>query len=193
MALSFGFIKQLFTPVAYLRIKHPVKRHFDWTLPLFLTGFSALLFFSLPSLPAVSGPEGLVFVVTDLIKILVGFYIASLAAVSTFDRPSMDEMIAGEEPTLSVSRKGIEKTIKLTRRRFLCYLFGYLSFLGMALYFLGATSNLLANPLHETLCPKYYEAAKYSFLALYFFFVFNLLTTTLLGLHFLTDRIHRPS
>lgn len=61
-------LKQLVTPVHYVRIKHPVKPYFDWVIPgVFAVG--AILFFLFsPKDVLVIGDGGLVDSVSDLIK-----------------------------------------------------------------------------------------------------------------------------
>jgi len=184
-------IKQLFTPINYLRINHPIKRWFDYIIPLFLTACIFLALFYLPKEPLLFGDNGLIFIITDLIKILVGFYIASLAAVATFQRPEMDNPLSGNPATLSVKRRGKSKVLDLSRRQFLCYLFGYLAFIGMVIYFTGAASSLLADNFRIIIPIAYKAYAKWSFVFFYIFITMNMLTTTLLGLHYMTDRIHR--
>jgi hypothetical protein len=186
-----SILGQLFTPVAYLRIRHPVKAWFDWYIPLLLTVVCVAFILVIPKPIKLFGDHGVVFIITDLIKMLTGFYIAALAAVATFPRDSMDEPIEGEPVTLSVKRKGVAKKSELSRRRFLSYLFGYLAFMGLALYFVGAVSSLLGPNLTLLQLAWWGVLLKWCFVFGYLFFTINLLTTTLLGLHFLTDRIHR--
>ena len=186
-----NILKQLFTPINYLRINHPLKSWFDIYIPLFLTVITVSILFFLPHTPAVFGEGSIVFMITDLIKILVGFYIASLAAIATFPRVEMDELISGDSATLVVERRGKLKTIELTRRRFLCYLFGYLAFVGMFLYFSGSAASMLKSSFQELISPTYLLWIKWVFISGFTFITFNLFITTLLGLHYMTDRIHR--
>ena len=184
-------LKQLFTPLAYLRIKHTVKPWFDWIAPLLVSVVGISVLYSLPKSIDIFGNNGLIFIITDLIKILVGFYIAALAAVATFQNEPMDRTFDGDQATLHVVRKGVDKTATLTRRQFLCYLFGYLAFMGVVIYFLGAIVTLLAANLRMLGGGMLFDGAKAIFIFFYLFITANSLTTTLLGLHFLTDRIHR--
>lgn len=184
-------LNQLITPLGYLRIRQEVKPWFDWYAPFFITSTMVLAFYALPISVNIFGDNGLVFIITDLIKFLAGFYIASLAAVATFHKPEMDEPLAGSAATLDVIRRGGDKKSILSRRRFLCYLFGYLAFMSLALYFVGAAVSLLWENLSVLAQYSWAQFAKWLFIYVYLFFTVNLLTTTLLGLHFMTDRIHR--
>ncbi|MEJ1644057.1 hypothetical protein SMA60_27945, partial [Escherichia coli] len=78
----------------------------------------------------------------------IGFYIAALAAVSTFSSPSIDEVMAGDPPTLLEKFRGQKIKVELTRRRFVCYLFGYLALVSFMLFCLGMISVLIGKPFH---------------------------------------------
>ncbi|MGL5076636.1 MAG: hypothetical protein ACRDBG_12550, partial [Waterburya sp.] len=141
------FSSHLLRPLDYLRIKHPSKWLYDLGLPLILsilfTGFLVVL----PVQIEILGESGLVVIFTSLLQILTGFYIASLAAVATFDREIMDSVMAGDPTVLSKKVKGKMEHEVLTRRRFLSLMFGYLSLLSFLLYFFGAFVNLLEPSL----------------------------------------------
>ncbi|MGK9996690.1 hypothetical protein O6197_24780, partial [Salmonella enterica subsp. enterica] len=78
--------------------------------------------------------NGLLLQVNGLLQVLIGFYIAALAAVSTFSSSSIDEVMAGVPPTLVEKFRGQKLTVELTRRRFVCYLFGYLALVSFMLF-----------------------------------------------------------
>lgn len=87
-----------------------------------------------PVRPDIFGDHGIVQGVNGLLQILTGFYIASLAAVATFNKQSMDEVMPGEPPIVDVRGGKIEQ---LTRRRFVCSMFGYLAFISLFVYLIG--------------------------------------------------------
>jgi hypothetical protein len=60
---------------------------------------------------------------SNLLYVLPGFYIAALAAIATFNAPTMDVPLDGQNTELCSQEENIQ-TRKLTRRRFLCLLFG---------------------------------------------------------------------
>ncbi len=80
--------------------------------------------------------------VNGLLQVLIGFFVASLAAVATFQRPGMDENMRGKAPTLQ--GKGV------TRRQYLCYMFGYLAFMSIAVYFGSGVLELTMKVWKET-------------------------------------------
>jgi len=185
-------VKQLLTPLNYLRIQYSQRCLFNIIIPLLITTLLLSGLIVLPKPINIFGNNGLISVITGFIQILVGFYIAALAAVATFQKEGLDSLLAGEGATLLVQRQGIKKNIQLTRRKFVCYLFGYLAFLGIALYFIGSISNLISESLKVAIPVSCFFITKWLFVFCYLFASSNLIITTLLGLHYLTDRIHRP-
>jgi hypothetical protein len=124
--------------------------------------------------------------------ILVGFYIASLAAVSSFSNNNLDQVMKGRPPTLTTVRKGEEIKETLTRRRFLATLFGYCATLAIILYIFGVCYA------HVTVAPPsaLWARMTLSFFGqvawgLYVWIISSLLVVTLLGLHYLVERMHR--
>ena len=86
---------KLFAPLNYLRIKHSEKYWFDFILPVF---FSIVILAATNALDAninFLGDNGVIQLVNAILQILAGFYIASLAAVATFSRPEMDNVMQG--------------------------------------------------------------------------------------------------
>jgi len=182
---------RLIRPLDYLRIHHHEKRWYDWYLPGILSIIMLLAIHYLPVRPKILGHDGLIYYVVELLKILTGFYIASLAAIATFNKPGMDEIMPGDPPTISTTFRGRRTTSSLTRRRFLCLLFGYLAFMSMILYFGGAAAGLIAKNAKLVIPVRFFPFFKLSGLYLYLFCVSNLVITTLLGLFYMVDRIHR--
>jgi hypothetical protein len=105
----------------------------------------------------------------------------------------MDKRMDGDSPVLTLDWLGQTAPETLTRRRFLCFLFGYLSFCSIFLYFCGIGANLIAAPAAQMIPVRYAFAIKWSFACIYLFVLYNLISTTLLGLYYMTERIHRPS
>ncbi|WP_282876237.1 hypothetical protein [Pseudomonas peli] len=183
-------LRRFFTPLSYLRIQRSGKLLDELIIPAILTALTFLIFKLAGWRVPVFGGQGVVVGVTSYLQVVSGFYIASLAAIATFNKDAMDKKMAGDPPTLTVRVKGVLKPEELTRRRFLCFLFGYLSFISILLYFVGVGANLVAPHL----AVEYSENGhyfKWIFSVIYIFFGYNLICTTLLGLYYMADRIHR--
>lgn len=186
-------LRQLFSPLNYLRMYgNNVKSWYDWKIPMLFTFLSILPMVVFEWSPEVFSEKGLVSQGTELLKMLIGFYIASLAAVSTFPSSVMDQKIAGKGLTLDVKRQGRKLTIPLSRRRMLSYLFGYLSFISILVFIAGVICILLADDIKRIFPFYLHEYIKLLGVSMYLFLFYNILVTTLLGLHYLTERIHRP-
>lgn len=181
----------LLRPLDYLRIKHPQKTKIDIVIPFILSAGSTIIAIILPLPIKLFAYGGLVASVTNLLQILSGFYIASLAAVATFNKPGMDQKLAGKPVKLKQRFKGTFKEEELTRRRFLCLLFGYLSLMSIFIYFFGAVSNIFRENIRVIFPGTMHLYLRITFIFSYLFFFFNLLLTTLYGLYYLVDRIHR--
>jgi hypothetical protein len=182
-------VKRLLFPLTYWRVKHPVKFWFDIGYPAaFAVLFgSALTFTSLQY--NVVGERGLVETFNGLLGILIGFFIAALAAVATFDRPGMDAVMRGEAATLKLPEW--TKPLALTRRMYLCLLFGYLTFVTLVAYMTAAVVNVLfarASPDAMGLAPDAYAWARVAFIYLYAFALGHILSHTLLGVYYLAWR-----
>lgn len=103
----------------------------------------------------------------------------------------IDDVLDGIPPTIIERRGKIKVKVNLSRRRFLCYLFGYLAFICFFLFTIGLFANLVV-PASPTLFLQYEWSyyVKMFFTFIYLFFLANMMIVTLLGLYYLTVRIH---
>jgi hypothetical protein len=178
-------INQLLTPARYLRIKSETheKLVIDYAFPAVMALVTTAAWGWRPDLLSMGGPSGIVTGVSSLIQVLVGFYVATLAAVATFPTSSLDQ------PTnrITLNRKA------LMRRRFLAYLFGYLALLSLFLFV-----ALLFRPLVHGLLGQLADVSVQKWIRLVLVFIYQfvfwqMVFVTLLGLYYLTDRIHRSN
>lgn len=185
----FHNLSKLFTGVTFLFLKSKDLTLFQWLCPLVLTVlFQLVYYFLLPVKPSYLGDDGLLSNINQLLSTLIGFYIAAVAAIASFNNGYLDSQMKGRTPEL-VSN-GV--ATKLTRRRFLCVLFGYCAFLSIFLY-LG--SLLVGHIIPALLELKVVESCFFWFkligTSIYVAAISSLFVTTLLGLHYLIDRMHR--
>ncbi|MGE6454450.1 hypothetical protein ACQKC5_18890 [Shewanella baltica] len=175
-------IDKLLKPMGYIRIRHSEKYWFDLFIPALLAVLIATIIFILPKPIILLGKDSLIGLVNGILQILSGFYIASMAAVATFQKEGMDEYMVGAPPKL--------KGQSLTRRNFLTYLFGYLAFMSILMYFVGGFIQLSALNISFWIVDLH-SSVKFILVTAYLFVICNILTTTVLGMHFLIDKIHR--
>jgi hypothetical protein len=199
-------IRQLFRPLRYIRIKHPAKSTFDWKAPLVLTVISVVALLLLGQKAVFVADGGLLAQIQELIQLLIGFFIAALAAIATFDEESLDQLMEGTPPTLDERDpfQGRPIETQLTRRRFLCFLFGYLAFLSIIIYLAVMVIRAFAPAMRDlkhvdlswclsSVCLNWtlWDYAEMVLLWPVTFLFWQMVTVTLLGLYYLTDRMHR--
>lgn len=181
-------------PFAYLTIKHRdwLPAMVNWVVP---AGVSAVVILGAILLaPATSllGAEGVVARALGFVQSLAGFYVAALAAVATFPSVSMDQLMPGVPPTMMVVHNGTTTRVKLTRRRFLCSMFAFLTaesllmtLAALAALALGpAIANLLSGPTLLLVRVVF----GYGFV----FMLLQMTSVTFWGLFYLGERMHTP-
>jgi hypothetical protein len=173
---------RLLAPLRYLAIRHPEKTRYDVLVPL-AVGFLGWAAYSMVEpKPQLFGEEGLLRFARDLLIMAVPFMIGALAAVSMgAPGPHLDRRPIGMELRLDDQ--------VLTLRQFLCYLLGYLCFLGLITLLLVVAAGLLREAVvawtsHTPLA----HGMIVSFGTLMMSFLFSFLTMTVFwSLYFLTD------
>ena len=132
-------------------------------------------------------------------SMLPGFFIASLAAVATFQRAELDETMPDPSPTLEVRTGEDASAVPLSHRVFLRHLFAYLTAISLLVILLSAGGEIIApSGLHlvALIDRPGVELAVLRLLRALFLFVllhwfFRLIVVTFFGLYFLVERIHR--
>lgn len=184
---------RIFVPLRYWSIDHPQKRKFDVYVPLVLC-----IIFSLPLLSKDFVRDSLstfdiVAQVSAFLGVLTGFFVAALAAVATFGNAEMDAPMPGDPVRLEHKSNRESYSENLSRRRFLSFLFGYMSFMSLSLYLLGSAYGLIDKYFIARVIPLEREPIFAVFWIVFAFFFANIITNTYLGLFYLSDRIHRPN
>ena len=185
-------LKTLLSPLTYLKAKNSHKFVWDWIIPALFAVLGVLLLLVLPKPLSVLGERGLVYWVNELLQVLIGFYIAALAAVASFDRAALDQLIEGDGVTLKVVRDGSPVDRSLTRRAFISLMFSYLSLLAITLYCMGVAISLLEGNI-KLILPAALFYLRLGFVFIYAFLFAQMLSITLVALFYLGDRIHRQT
>lgn len=202
--MILSVIKRLFSPLAYFRIRHSkgkdydvtssVKLWYDFYIPL-LVAFAVTFMLYKYSVPfAFFSENGVVKQFSQMLSFLAGFYITALAAIASFDRKDLDSPTKGTP--LKIYKSAINpKNDKpfgdhtLTRREYLCMLFGYLAFMSINLFLIGVLSELfhplVAEFIHD------YSFTRFVFLFAYLYFLSHIIVTTFIGIFYLSERIHQ--
>jgi hypothetical protein len=128
-----------------------------------------------------------------LFAILPGFYLAALAAISTFQSTMLDQLVENPGAKVKFLSKGKLEEVNLTYRIYLGLLFGYMSLLTFCLVFLTTISGDIAkavwNKADSPTAAILTEAGEL-FLT---FLSMQMIILTLHGIYFLAERMHRPS
>lgn len=188
--------RQLMTPLRYLRIRQGVslfksKAVYDWFLPLLVAIPATYVGYKYSI--GIFSEKGVIGGFQRLLEILIPFYIAALAAVATFQRDGLDDALKGHPATLSIRHAhGDWVEHVLTRRQFICYLFGYLAFLSLCLFvailFLNLISQKSGVAAHE-LFGAYLQFAKVAMIYVFMVPIWQMIITTLLGVYFMSERL----
>lgn len=181
---------KLLVPFDYLRISHPDKRKIDIYAPAVLSILTVGLgYFFVPDL-RMSGPDGVYDRFLTFTPTLLGFYIAALAAVATFNKPDMDDPLPGSPIFLSsIGSSELDGVEQLTRRRLLCLQFGYLCALSLVIVVISFVGMFVGEKIKNTTIIS--EIGIYLFVSVYSFIIYNLFTSTMFSIYYLVDRMHR--
>jgi hypothetical protein len=157
------------------------------------------IYLVLPVKPKIFGDKSFTDYLIAIFCTLPGFYIAALAAVATFGREEIDYTMPHPAPTLIMETNGKNAPVELTFRMFLSFLFAYLTAMSFVAVFALVGANLIAPSAKFILCGSSLACAPLAqgiILALYVsvmgWLAFKIVITTLLGIYFMAEKIHRP-
>lgn len=183
----------LLRPFSFLTISHSSSLPIwvNWVLPLVATCVSLLALHMLGADVNVFGTQGLLDRLLAFVQTLAGFYIAALAAVSSFNSPHLDQKMPAPAPTMYIMyNKGME-CIALTRRRFLTSMFAYLTSLSFLFSLMAIVTLVLAPALKQSL-PNAVCVLHWVGSGLFLFALFQMTCVTFWGLFYLGERMITP-
>jgi hypothetical protein len=180
----------LFSPFSYLKITWErgltSKRFFDIGLPIILSLITVILLILL-RLNIENGTNifnnDITYYLSGFFQTIPGFYIAGLAAIATLNSDNMDVYMTDPCPKLNGE--------KVKRRLFLAQLFSYLTIGSLILFILtligrfAASINILQG---VSVFTYYFTYAIFSLI--YFYFFWQIMVLTCLGLYYLGEKIH---
>jgi hypothetical protein len=179
---------RLLAPIRYLAIHHAEKAKYDFIVPCSLTLISWLGYMLMDPRIPLFGDAGLLKYTRDMLVMAVPFLIGALASVA-MGAPGgtkLDRRPTGAEIFLDGS--------PLTLRQFVCYLLGYLSFIGLVTLGLSIFAALLHDPVIAW--TKSYPTVRsftHGFGSLVLAYLLSSLSVTIFwALYFLSDVLNRP-
>lgn len=185
-------LKVLFSPLSYLGIRHEAKYWADWVYPTAFSIASTFLLFQYGSPGVVTGDGGLLSKILIVCSVLPGFYIASLAAIATFNRPDIDELMPPPTPEITQKIGGKKNDVPLTRRRFLSHLFAFLCFESLSIMIVCVFASLVGPNIADHFVDAAIPYIKVGFVFIVLLMFWQMLCGTLLGLYYFGDRLYRP-
>jgi preprotein translocase subunit Sec61beta len=191
---------RLFYPFRYFWVRNPEKHKLDLWPTLVIAAVIAAPFCL--SCASFFRPNGFLDKILVLTAPLTGFYVAALVAAATFPHPDLDRVItAGPVVLVSRGEDGKRAQEALTRREFVCILFGYLSFSSfiisvlsaylIALSSVGASAASHWPAVGVVFSPPVWAYIRASAIIVMSLLVAHLVTATGLGVYYLMDRIYR--
>lgn len=130
--------------------------------------------------------------ISTFVQILPGFYIGALAAIASYNYAPMDNVMSLPAPYLKEQVEGGFRESRLSRRRYLTLMFGYLS----AISILSAVFIFIVRLVYSVdifaVSATIYNIVYYVITFLFFFIFWQMILVTLFGIYYLADRMHRP-
>lgn len=186
--------KNILRPLSYLQIDHKQKWIVDWLFPFILSLVSTILLFFLRKYAVIPIYKDGAFIskVLGFVQILPGFYIAALSAIATFNKNDIDKTMPSPAPQIEATIQGRSVKLKLTRRRFLCTMFAFLTAESLALILLSIFGQSFYLPFKEIISVTYHAYCSWLFMFIFFLLFWQMLATSFWGLYYLGDRLHQP-
>ncbi|WP_018607504.1 hypothetical protein [Uliginosibacterium gangwonense] len=186
--------KHLLSPLSYLYIEHKQKWIVDWGYPLVVAALSTGLLFWLKeygNIPLYTD-GAVISKILGFVQGLPGFYIAALAAIATFNKTDIDKTMPAPAPKIDIVVQGQKVPIELTRRRFLCSMFAFLTAESIILIMLAILGQAIYLPVKNIISTKFHVLFSISYMMFFFFVFWQMLITSFWGLFYLGDRLHQP-
>lgn len=183
----------LLRPFSFLTVRHPSKLPLwvNWAFPALLSGLVVGGVWWLKAPVNIYGEQGLLERILSFVQTLAGFYIAALAAVSSFNSPHLDRVMPAPAPTMYIKYNGVLQSVQATRRRFLTSMFAYLTALSIVLS-LMAMAVLVLAPAFKQLWPMAVVWLYWIGFTTFLFALFQMISVTFWGLFYLGERMLTP-
>lgn len=187
-------LNQMLQPLSYLAIRHPQKWKVDWLFPVVIALVCTGLSISDGWISDVYRAGGPVSMLLGFFSSLPGFYIAALAAIATFGRNDIDNVLPEPTPTVKLVTRGENVLVKLTRRRFLAMLFAFLTCESIALVMYSVMFLSYGGVVADL---QAFEGGLGKFFILVMTFIYytllmQMLAATFWGLYYLGFKLHEP-
>ncbi|MBK5415035.1 hypothetical protein [Pseudomonas sp. TH31] len=187
-------LNQMLQPLSYLAIRHPQKWKVDWLFPIAISLICTWFSIGADWKSEIYRTSGPVSLLLGFLSGLPGFYIAALAAIATFGRNDIDNLLPEPTPTVKLTTRGENILVKLTRRRFLAMLFSFLTCESISLVLLSTLLLSSGTSISSVtiLDGVAGQALSIAMTFIYYTLLMQMLTATFWGLYYLGFKLHEP-
>ncbi|WP_226150827.1 hypothetical protein [Burkholderia vietnamiensis] len=187
-------IRHLLRPLSYLSIEHKQKWRVDWLYPFILAVISTALIFTMKRYGTISlyADGGMIAKMLGFVQGLPGFYIAALAAIATFNKTDIDKTMPAPAPKIDIVVQGRNVVIELTRRRFLCSMFAFLTAESLIIIVLAIFAQSIYTPMKSLVSEPWKIWISATFMLAFFLLFWQMILASFWGLFYLGDRLHQP-
>jgi hypothetical protein len=176
---------RLLNGLSFLRVRY--EEQWSYTLASFAIAILVTaLYWRVPVKPALMGDLGLLKDLKDFVQVLFPFYVGALAAVATFAREGLDDVTIGGKATIRIGTRIVE----LTRRQFICRLFGYCAVLSIFL-FVAVIIAKMVQPWAMSMSGPYGAYFKTATVFVFSLGFSHLMIISLWGIYYLSNRLAR--
>lgn len=181
----------------YLKVKTSFSRRYNYIYPATVTAVIAFSIYIAAPDENIWGSNGIISKLTAFLAVLAPFYIASLAAVATFqgnkdlDLPFPPDHNGRCASLPYIGTGGVAEPQPITQRHFLSLLFGYSTIIAFSLLLLS-----IAGPIFGNILPKGLLISEIisSFAAVFFCFLFfQIMSITIIAVYYLSDKLQRET
>jgi len=173
---------------AFKALGFPYRLNVLWLVPASAALAGAALVGWLQFKVSVVGPGSLLDHMLTLKGMLVAFYVGILGVLIALpDDANLAQELKGVDPASP-------DDVPVTLRRFMLYLFGYLSYGTLVLFLAGLAAQVLGGWVHSVLSPlvgEWYPWVRACMVAVYLFAAGRILSTTFFGIYMLAYYIPR--
>ncbi|MCK9715008.1 hypothetical protein LT722_20400 [Pseudomonas syringae pv. syringae] len=181
-------LKQICQPLSYLAIQHPQKWKIDWLFPALAAVICVYFSADEAWQTAAYRTGGPISMLLGFFQCLPGFYIAALAAIATFGRTDIDDILPEPAPTVKLTTRGENILIKLTRRRFLAMLFSFLTCESIVLVLYSVFFLSCGGEISDI--RHFGDVALLGLTFIFYTLLFQMVAATFWGLFYLGFKLH---
>jgi len=188
--------------LSFTSIEHPHIKLLAFKYPAIAAFIFSIIFILWPHTAPINSANGIFAEISSVVRILPAFFLASLAAVATFNRAELDTAPPDPDAMKMIMRTaGQMVELNVTSRIFLTSLFSYLTGISFCLLIFSSIAKLMwPGILHfadawtsPEILPHVNLTLEFIIIFLAAYLISKLIFCGSYGLYFLSEKIHRPN